>query len=111
MPYFRWSPYICNPLPLHRSTFVSCSMRGHLTVTPPWALRTDWDMTYISKMVPMSDKGHFIAFFRVFSRGGVQGLKVQVTGPNNSPREKDDLYLNPIQRIILVIGRPLHGAN
>lgn len=60
---------------------------------------------YISKMVPTSDKGRFYAFGRVFSGKVSTGLKVRIMGPNYVPGKKDDLYLKPIQRTILMMGR------
>uniref|UniRef100_A0AAQ5Z2Q0 Elongation factor 2 n=1 Tax=Amphiprion ocellaris TaxID=80972 RepID=A0AAQ5Z2Q0_AMPOC len=62
-------------------------------------------MMYISKMVPTSDKGRFYAFGRVFSGSVSTGLKVRIMGPNFVPGKKDDLYLKPIQRTILMMGR------
>ncbi|KTF92514.1 hypothetical protein cypCar_00005413 [Cyprinus carpio] len=56
-------------------------------------------MMYISKMVPTSDKGHF------YASGGVStGLKVHIMGPNFTPGKKEDIYLKPIQRTILMMG-------
>ncbi|KAM9831884.1 elongation factor 2 [Neosynchiropus ocellatus] len=62
-------------------------------------------MMYISKMVPTSDKGRFYAFGRVFSGIVSTGMKVRIMGPNFVPGKKDDLYLKPIQRTILMMGR------
>ncbi|CAD7684728.1 unnamed protein product [Nyctereutes procyonoides] len=62
-------------------------------------------MMYISKMVPTSDKGRFYAFGRVFSELVSTGLKVRIMGPNRAPGKKEDLYLKPIQRTILMMGR------
>uniref|UniRef100_A0AAY4ENZ8 Tr-type G domain-containing protein n=1 Tax=Denticeps clupeoides TaxID=299321 RepID=A0AAY4ENZ8_9TELE len=62
-------------------------------------------MMYISKMVPTSDKGRFYAFGRVFSGMVSTGLKVRIMGPNFTPGKKEDLYLKPIQRTILMMGR------
>ncbi|KAI3368873.1 hypothetical protein L3Q82_025855 [Scortum barcoo] len=62
-------------------------------------------MMYISKMVPTSDKGRFYAFGRVFSGSVSTGLKVRIMGPNFVPGKKEDLYLKPIQRTILMMGR------
>ncbi|KAK7889646.1 hypothetical protein WMY93_025206 [Mugilogobius chulae] len=62
-------------------------------------------MMYISKMVPTSDKGRFFAFGRVFSGVVSTGQKVRIMGPNYTPGKKEDLYLKPIQRTILMMGR------
>ncbi|KAL6107735.1 elongation factor 2b-like [Pungitius pungitius] len=62
-------------------------------------------MVYISKMVPSNDKGRFYAFGRVFSGCVSTGMKVRIMGPNFVPGKKDDLYLKPIQRTILMMGR------
>uniref|UniRef100_A0A8C2Q1I7 Eukaryotic translation elongation factor 2b n=1 Tax=Cyprinus carpio TaxID=7962 RepID=A0A8C2Q1I7_CYPCA len=62
-------------------------------------------MMYISKMVPTTDKGRFYAFGRVFSGVVSTGQKVRIMGPNFSPGKKEDLYLKPIQRTILMMGR------
>ncbi|XP_076134356.1 elongation factor 2b-like [Alosa pseudoharengus] len=60
---------------------------------------------YISKMVPTTDKGRFYAFGRVFSGVVSTGQKVRIMGPNFTPGKKEDLYLKPIQRTILMMGR------
>uniref|UniRef100_A0A8B9N2D2 Elongation factor 2 n=1 Tax=Accipiter nisus TaxID=211598 RepID=A0A8B9N2D2_9AVES len=62
-------------------------------------------MMYISKMVPTPDKGRFYAFGRVFSGIVSTGQKVRIMGPNYTPGKKEDLYLKPIQRTILMMGR------
>eukprot|EP00117_Sycon_ciliatum_P000853 scpid29095/ scgid6757/ Elongation factor 2 len=62
-------------------------------------------MMYISKMVPTSDKGRFYAFGRVFSGTVATGQKVRIMGPNFTPGKKEDLYVKPIQRTILMMGR------
>uniref|UniRef100_A0AAR2LX72 Tr-type G domain-containing protein n=1 Tax=Pygocentrus nattereri TaxID=42514 RepID=A0AAR2LX72_PYGNA len=62
-------------------------------------------MMYVSKMVPTSDKGRFYAFGRVFSGVVATGQKVRIMGPNYTPGKKEDLYLKPIQRTILMMGR------
>ncbi|KAF7668367.1 hypothetical protein LDENG_00016070 [Lucifuga dentata] len=62
-------------------------------------------MMYISKMVPTNDKGRFYAFGRVFSGSVSTGLKVRIMGPNYVPGKKEDLYLKPIQRTVLMMGR------
>jgi len=62
-------------------------------------------MMYVSKMVPTSDKGRFYAFGRVFSGKVATGQKVRIMGPNFVPGKKEDLYVKPIQRTILMMGR------
>ncbi|CAB1324261.1 unnamed protein product [Coregonus sp. 'balchen'] len=62
-------------------------------------------MMYISKMVPTTDKGRFYAFGRVFSGCVSSGQKVRIMGPNFTPGKKEDLYIKPIQRTILMMGR------
>ncbi|XP_012372676.1 elongation factor 2 [Octodon degus] len=49
--------------------------------------------------------GTFYAFGRVFSGLVSTGLKVRIMGPNYTPGKKEDLYLKPIQRTILMMGR------
>ena len=53
-------------------------------------------------MVSTSDKGQFYAFGQVFSGVVYTGLTVCIMGPNSM--EKEDLYLKPIQRTILMMG-------
>jgi len=60
---------------------------------------------YVSKMVPTSDKGRFYAFGRVFAGKVATGQKVRIMGPNFVPGKKEDLYVKPIQRTILMMGR------
>jgi elongation factor 2 len=62
-------------------------------------------MIYISKMVPASDKGRFIAFGRVFSGTAATGQRVRVMGANYVPGSKDDLHVTNIQRTLLMMGR------
>merc|ERR1712121_461411 len=60
---------------------------------------------YVSKMVPTTDKGRFYAFGRVFAGKVATGQKVRIMGPNYTPGKKEDLYVKPIQRTILMMGR------
>jgi len=60
---------------------------------------------YVSKMVPTTDKGRFYAFGRVFAGKVATGQKVRIMGPNFTPGKKEDLYIKPIQRTILMMGR------
>jgi len=60
---------------------------------------------YVSKMVPTTDKGRFYAFGRVFAGKVATGQKVRIMGPNFVPGKKEDLYVKPIQRTILMMGR------
>merc|ERR1719295_1395335 len=76
------------------------SFKGIKTCDPKGEL-----MMYVSKMVPTSDKGRFYAFGRVFSGIVATGQKVRIMGSNYTPGKKDDLYLKPIQRTILMMGR------
>jgi len=62
-------------------------------------------MMYVSKMVPTTDKGRFYAFGRVFAGKVATGQKVRIMGPNFVPGKKEDLYVKPIQRTILMMGR------
>ncbi|KAH8817492.1 elongation factor 2 [Xylogone sp. PMI_703] len=60
-------------------------------------------MLYVSKMVPTSDKGRFFTFGRVFSGTVRSSLKVRIQGPNYIPGGKDDLFINAIQRTVLMM--------
>lgn len=62
-------------------------------------------MIYISKMIPSTDKGRFIAFGRVFSGTVKTGQKVRIMGPNYIPGKKNDLAIKNIQRTLLMMGR------
>jgi len=62
-------------------------------------------MLYISKMVPTSDRGRFVAFGRVFSGTVKTGQKVRIMGPNYIPGKKDDLHIKAIQRTVVMMGR------
>lgn len=59
-------------------------------------------MMYISKMVPTTDKGRFYAFGRVFSGKVATGQKARIMGPNFVPGKKEDIYVKPIQRFVVV---------
>jgi len=62
-------------------------------------------MLYVSKMVPTTDKGRFYAFGRVFAGTVKTGQKVRIMGPNYVPGKKTDLFVKPIQRTVLMMGR------
>jgi elongation factor 2 len=63
-------------------------------------------MMYVSKMVPVSDKGgRFFAFGRVFSGKIATGKKVRIMGPNYIPGKKSDLWEKNVQRTIIMMGR------
>jgi elongation factor 2 len=49
-------------------------------------------MIYISKMVPSSDKGRFVAFGRIFSGTVSAGQKVKIMGPQYKFGKKEDLF-------------------
>jgi elongation factor 2 len=67
-------------------------------------------MLYVSKMIPGSDKGRFLAFGRVFSGKVATGMKVRVMGPSYVPGQKTDLYTKSIQRTVLWMGRKLESV-
>jgi len=60
---------------------------------------------YVSKMVPTSEKGRFIAFGRVFSGTVATGQTVRILGPDYLHGKKKDLYIKKIQRTLLMMGR------
>jgi elongation factor 2 len=64
-------------------------------------------MVYISKMVPSTDKGRFIAFGRVFAGTVKTGQKVRIMGPGYIPGKKTDLVIKNIQRTLLMMGRKI----
>ncbi|AFP65695.1 elongation factor EF-2 (nucleomorph) [Chroomonas mesostigmatica CCMP1168] len=64
-------------------------------------------IVYISKMVPSTDKGRFVAFGRVFSGTVRTGQKVRIMGPNYIPGKKTDLVIKNIQRTLLMMGRKI----
>uniref|UniRef100_A0A7S0VAR1 Tr-type G domain-containing protein n=1 Tax=Hemiselmis tepida TaxID=464990 RepID=A0A7S0VAR1_9CRYP len=62
-------------------------------------------IVYISKMIPSTDKGRFVAFGRVFSGTVKTGQKVRIMGPSYIPGKKTDLVIKNIQRTLLMMGR------
>lgn len=52
-------------------------------------------------MILTSDKSWFYAFGQVFLES--TGLKIRIMGPNYPPGKKEDLYLKPMQRTILMM--------
>jgi len=60
---------------------------------------------YVSKMVPTSEMGRFIAFGRVFSGTVATGQTVRVLGPDYVHGGKRDLYVKKVQRTLLMMGR------
>jgi elongation factor 2 len=69
-------------------------------------------MMYISKMVPTSDKGRFVAFGRVFSGTVKTGMKVRIMGNNYEPGKKDDCYeMKSVQRTVIMMGRTTEAVD
>jgi len=60
---------------------------------------------YVSKMVPTSEVGRFIAFGRVFAGTAATGQTVRIFGPDYSHGGKRDLYVKKIQSTLLMMGR------
>jgi len=60
---------------------------------------------YVSKMVPTTEKGRFIAFGRVFSGIVKTGQEIRILGPDYEHGKKNDLYIKKIQRTLLMMGR------
>merc|ERR1719219_1939319 len=60
---------------------------------------------YVSKMVPTSEKGRFIAFGRVFAGTVSTGQTVRIMGPEYVPGKKRDLFVKKIQRTVLMMGK------
>ena len=56
-------------------------------------------------MVPSTDKGRFYAFGRVFAGTVAAGMKVRIQGPSYIPGGKEDIFIKPIQRTVLMMGR------
>nr|XP_022292607.1 elongation factor 2-like [Crassostrea virginica] len=61
-------------------------------------------MVYISKMIPSTDKGRFLAFGRVFSGTLSSGLKVRVMGPQYEPGKSHDLFHKNNPRVVVMMG-------
>eukprot|EP00727_Mastigamoeba_balamuthi_P011843 m51a1_g7281 putative elongation factor 2 (734) ;mRNA; r:14964-17516 len=59
---------------------------------------------YVSKMVPTNDRGRFYAFGRVFSGTIHTGMQVRIMGGNFTTGKKDDLFIQTIQRTLLMMG-------
>jgi len=60
---------------------------------------------YVSKMMPTSEKGRFIAYGRVFSGVIKTGQEIRILGPEYKHGEKTDLVVKRIQRTLLMMGR------
>jgi len=60
---------------------------------------------YVSKMVPTSEKGRFIAFGRVFAGTVKTGQTVRIMGPDYEVGKKRDLFVKKIQRTVLMMGK------
>lgn len=67
-------------------------------------------MLYVSKMIPASEKGRFLAFGRVFAGKVSTGLKVRIMGANYMPGQKTDLYTKSVQRTVIWMGRRLESV-
>jgi elongation factor 2 len=68
-------------------------------------------MLYISKMVPSSDRGRFIAFGRVYSGTVSTGQRVRIMGANYVPGSKEDLHTANIQRTLLMMGSKVENLH
>jgi len=66
---------------------------------------------YVSKMVPTSEKGRFIAFGRVFAGTVATGQEVRILGPDFVMGKKTDLYVKKIQRTLLMMGKYTEQIN
>merc|ERR1719184_582826 len=60
---------------------------------------------YVSKMVPTSELGRFIALGRVFSGTVESGQIVRILGPDYIHGQKRDLYIKNIPQTLLMMGR------
>mgnify|MGYP001020615452 CR=1 FL=1 len=60
---------------------------------------------YVSKMVPTTDKGRFLAFGRVFGGTVSEGQTVRIMGPNYTVGKKVDLFVKSIQKTVIMRGR------
>jgi len=60
---------------------------------------------YVSKMIPTSEKGRFVAFGRVFAGTVATGQTVRILGPDYVHGGKRDLYVKKIQRTLLMMGK------
>eukprot|EP00184_Porphyridium_aerugineum_P004122 CAMPEP_0184695842 /NCGR_PEP_ID=MMETSP0313-20130426/3346_1 /TAXON_ID=2792 /ORGANISM="Porphyridium aerugineum, Strain SAG 1380-2" /LENGTH=842 /DNA_ID=CAMNT_0027154369 /DNA_START=119 /DNA_END=2647 /DNA_ORIENTATION=- len=61
-------------------------------------------MIYVSKLMPQTDTGRFIAFGRVFSGTAKTAGHVRVMGSNYVPGEKLDLYVGNLKQLLLMMG-------
>jgi len=90
---YRYSLLYNGPLDDKYATSIKeCNVNGPLVM-------------YVSKMVPTNDKGRFYAFGRVFSGKVKTGHKARMMGPNYTPGKKEDLFIKPVQRTVLMMGR------
>jgi len=67
--------------------------------------KSDHLAMYVSKMVPTSEKGRFIAFGRVFAGTIKTGQTVRIMGPDFEVGKKKDLHNTKIQRTVLMMGK------
>ncbi|KAJ7264851.1 eukaryotic translation elongation factor 2 [Mycena haematopus] len=68
-------------------------------------------VVYVSKMIPTFDKGRFYAFGRVFSGTARSGQVVRIQGPGYVPGRNSDLFVKPIQRTVLMMGRIIEALD
>ncbi|GJJ71265.1 elongation factor 2 [Entomortierella parvispora] len=59
-------------------------------------------MMHISKMIRTTDKGRFYGLGRVFSGTIRAGARVRIMGPSHTVGTKTDLFLRPMQRLVLM---------
>lgn len=68
-------------------------------------------MVFISKMVPTTTGGRFVAFGRVFSGTITQGMKVRIMGPDYTPDTQKDVFHANVTRAIIMKGRNIEAVN
>lgn len=62
-------------------------------------------MIFISKMIPSSDLGRYIAYGRVFSGTVCSGMKVKIMGSQYKHGSKFELYEKCLQRLTIMVGQ------
>ena len=76
------------------ASFRDCNPKGPLII-------------YVSKMVPTATKERFFALGRVFGGTVYSGQKVRIMGPDYVPGMKDDLFVNTIEKAVLMMGKEI----
>ncbi|KAL0490736.1 elongation factor 2 [Acrasis kona] len=94
---YRSSLLYNGPLDKYQTSISECNPDGPL-------------MIFVSKMVPMSGSGRFVAFGRIFSGTLRQGHKLRILGPDFNPNTDKDAHNSTAQSVMIMMGKKMESV-